>query len=457
MGKSIQFGWMHYFLAVLLVLYTLIIFSANAFSQVRSNPIIANHTYENDWPVPDSWIDQVQQNLKVYYGHASHGYQLIAGILRIENNDSKWSVAVDYFLPVEANSLCIMRQPQDPDGFFNSVQGYLNANPQINVAMFCWCGEANWYDVNQYFTDMQNLETANPNVTFVYMTGHAQEAGVGGYYRYQFNQAVRQFCNDNNKVLFDFADLDSWYNGEQNMASYYGEEFPLEHPQYYGDEEGHTTYESCENKGRALWWMLARVAGWNGVVPVELRFFKANIADDEVLLSWETLSESNNFGFEIERKTESSEFLPIGFIKGVGTTNTAQQYQFVDQDVQAGHTYYYRLKMLELNGSISYTSVITMYVPLPEQYNLHQNYPNPFNPNTEIQYSLPVDSMVEMTIVAVNGQKIKTLVHEHQPAGFRSIQWDGKDSFGNDVASGCYICRFVAGDYHAEKKIILLR
>ena len=70
----------------------------------------------------------------------------------------------------------------------------------------------------------------------------------------------RQGCQNNGKVLFDFADIDCWYNGEQHTAG----TPPMEHPQYNGDEAGHTTYESCENKGKAFWWMMARVAGWDG-------------------------------------------------------------------------------------------------------------------------------------------------------------------------------------------------
>ncbi len=66
--------------------------------------------------------------------------------------------------------------------------------------------------------------------------------------------------DNNNKFLFDFADLDCWYNGEQ----YTENGIPMEHPHYHGDEAGHTTYTSCDNKGKAFWWLLARMAGWSG-------------------------------------------------------------------------------------------------------------------------------------------------------------------------------------------------
>jgi hypothetical protein len=60
--------------------------------------------------------------------------------------------------------------------------------------------------------------------------------------------------------LFDFADLDCWYNGQQHLVN----GIPMEHPNFHGDEAGHTTYESCENKARAFWWLMARLAGWEG-------------------------------------------------------------------------------------------------------------------------------------------------------------------------------------------------
>jgi hypothetical protein len=129
-----------------------------------------------------------------------------------------------------------------------------------------------------YLDNMAQLETEFPDVTFVYMTGNAQ--GQESQNRYDRNQEIRAYCRQHNKILFDFADLDCWYGGEQYTIS----GIPSEHPHYWGDEAGHTTHESCENKARAFWWLLARVAGWEGTTgPVP--DIRANGSDGAITVS----------------------------------------------------------------------------------------------------------------------------------------------------------------------------
>jgi hypothetical protein len=137
--------------------------------------------------------------------------------------------------------------------------------------MFAWCTQlssATEEYVQAYLDSFAVLESEFPSVTFVYMTGNAQSAGAAAN-RYARNEQIRQYCRANNKVLFDFADLDCWwYNPdtqEWELNTYtdgYGDTYPLQHPQFDGTEVAHTTWESCEQKGKALWWMMARLAGW---------------------------------------------------------------------------------------------------------------------------------------------------------------------------------------------------
>ena len=107
------------------------------------------------------------------------------------------------------------------------------------------------------------------------MTGNAQASWAAAN-RYARNQQIRQYCIDNNKVLFDFAELDCWWfnpatqEWELNtIEDTYGNIYPLEHPQFAQEVIAHTTLESCEQKGRALWWMMAKLSGWSDTTSVE--------------------------------------------------------------------------------------------------------------------------------------------------------------------------------------------
>jgi hypothetical protein len=156
------------------------------------------------------------------------------------------------------------------NGGDSQTRNTLNAYPAINVSMFAWCrqmNESTEAQVNDYLSTISQLEQDYPNVVFVYMTGNAQATGSYGYNRYLRNEQIRQYCSENDKVLYDFADLDCWYNGELATYTYNDMQIPREHPEYQGDDKNHTTWSSCENKGRALWWLLARIAGWNSGPP----------------------------------------------------------------------------------------------------------------------------------------------------------------------------------------------
>jgi hypothetical protein len=94
---------------------------------------------------------------------------------------------------------------------------------------------------------------------------------------------------------------------------------------------------------------------------------------------------------------------------------------------------------------------------LPNAYSLHQNYPNPFNPTTEISFSLPQTSKVELTVYNVLGRKVNTLVNSELEAGVHTITWDGTDYDGEKVASTMYFYRLQAGSFTETKKMLLLK
>ena len=94
---------------------------------------------------------------------------------------------------------------------------------------------------------------------------------------------------------------------------------------------------------------------------------------------------------------------------------------------------------------------------LPKTFALSQNYPNPFNPNTKIEYALPVNCHVKLTIYNILGQKVRTLIDKDQAVGCHSVFWDSKNSGGKEVASGIYLYRLQTNDFVDTKKMILLK
>lgn len=94
---------------------------------------------------------------------------------------------------------------------------------------------------------------------------------------------------------------------------------------------------------------------------------------------------------------------------------------------------------------------------LPKSYALSQNFPNPFNPTTTIWYALPSASFVEVSVLNVLGQKVRTLVSEYLTAGCQSVEWNGHDDAGKEVSSGVYFYRIAAGNFTDTKKMVLMK
>lgn len=194
------------------------------------------------------------------------------------------------------------------------------------------------------------------------------------------------------------------------------------------------------------------------IIPVELSNFSAEINKAEIILTWQTESETNNFGFEVQKSLDEKNFKKIAFLKGKGTTSVPQKYKYIDSELLfQSDKNYYRLKQIDTDGKYNFSKVICVLNTKIKKYTLRQNYPNPFNPETIIQYSIPKDGFVTIDIYDIRGQLLRNLVSQQKLAGVHSINWDGKDNNGIKVSSGLYLYRFKFGNLSTSKKMLLMK
>ena len=167
------------------------------------------------------------------------------------------------------------------------------------------------------------------------------------------------------------------------------------------------------------------------ILPVELTSFAAKANNNEVVLNWSTSTETNNQGFDIERKS-NRQFEKVGYVAGFGTTTEVKAYTFTDKTVGSGN-YTYRLRQVDFNGTFEYSPEVEVEVSAAKVYQLSQNYPNPFNPNTTITFDLADESQVSLIVFDVLGQEVSQLIHEELEAGIHSINFDA-----SSLNSGVY-------------------
>ncbi len=247
----------------------------------RTVPLLVNHATTNLVIVSDDYVNAAKSVFKIAYGHTSHGSQLVTGMEVLEGQEPLYSYSSDG----SGGALYLNESFLSGDlggDWETQTRNLLNNNTNgINMVMWSWCGQLSSMstaEVNDYLQKMDQLEQDFPKVTFVYMTGHLDGSGEAGQLN-QNNQTIRKFASDYNKVLFDFADIES-YNP---AGSYFLNLNATDNNDYDGGNWAqnwcstnsgsplcatnvcaHSQPLNCNLKGRAFWWMMARLAGWNG-------------------------------------------------------------------------------------------------------------------------------------------------------------------------------------------------
>ncbi len=190
----------------------------------------------------------------------------------------------------------------------------------------------------------------------------------------------------------------------------------------------------------------------NSTTPVELSSFTAVAKGNVVELQWNTATEVNNYGFEVERvNSENKVWETIGFVEGAGNSNSPKEYSYTD-NVNTGGKYTYRLKQIDLDGSFKYSNAIEVNVGTPAKFELSQNYPNPFNPTTTIKYSVAKEQVVTLKIYDMLGREVATLVNAKKVPGNYKVNFDA-----SKLTSGIYFYRLQSGNFVDVKKMTLMK
>jgi len=222
--------------------------------------------------IPDTIITKIKEDLNIYYGHTSHGGQILSGMALLRNQD----IALNFN---SGPGTLTYTEFGDDLGHNGDTSWVIATRDELeqpdcefNVVMWSWCGGASdntEAGINIYLNAMSQLEDEYPDVIFIYMTGHLDGTGVDGNL-YQRNNQIRDYCDTNDKILFDFADIESYdpdgnYYPDETDACGWCYDWCADVNNDCDDCScAHSHCFNCYIKGKAFWWLMGRMVGWDG-------------------------------------------------------------------------------------------------------------------------------------------------------------------------------------------------
>jgi len=239
----------------------------------RADAIIADHLASAAFEfIPESYINQVKSDYRIFYGRLSHGDQIPLGMEMLMDEDSLYSFnngAGTLHLELYASAIYL----HNTNEWMGATRNRLNQpGNDINVVMWSWCSDvsiSDSVDIANYLANFTQLENEYPDVIFIYMTGHVDGTGPGGNLYIRNNQ-IRDYVIANDKVLYGYADIESWDpdgnyypNATEscNWCGYWCLDNPSSCPSC--DVCWHTHCLNCYLKGKGFWGMMAMIAGWD--------------------------------------------------------------------------------------------------------------------------------------------------------------------------------------------------
>jgi len=198
---------------------------------------------------------------RIYYGHTSHGSQIVTGLEMLANESSAY--AMPQFNEVSDD----LGHNGDLSWVSTTRSALAQPSHGYSMVVWSWCGgvsDNTPSGIQTYLDAMDQLERDFPAVVFVYMTGHLDGSGADGTLRTN-NELIRSYCRSNGKVLFDFADIESWdpdgtfYPDDDDWCNWCTT-WCASHTCPPCGDCAHSQCFNCYRKGQAFWWMLAELA-----------------------------------------------------------------------------------------------------------------------------------------------------------------------------------------------------